>query len=169
MKKLFLLAVLALMTVTTFAQDGKFAVGLNIGYGAASDLKKPSIGIKASYDISEKFTVAPSFNYYFPKKEDIGDGDEFTLNFWDINCDIHWNVLQKENFKLYPLAGLTYLHAKGSAEGEESESEGKFGGNIGVGGQMDITDKWAVSIEMKYQFISDIPQFVPSLSLMYRF
>lgn len=169
MKKLFLLAVLAFMAVTTFAQDGKLAVGLNIGYGTASDLKKPSFGIKALYEISEKFTVAPSFNYYLPKKEDINDDYEYKLNFWDVNCDIHWNVLQKESFKLYPLIGLTYLNVKGSVEGEESESEGKFGANIGVGGQMEIADKWAVSIEMKYQFLSDIPQFVPSLSLMYKF
>ncbi|WP_178796002.1 outer membrane beta-barrel protein [Bacteroidaceae bacterium] len=160
MKKLFLLAVVALISVTSFAQDGKWAAGVNIGYG--SDISKPSIGVKALYDINNSFTVAPSFNYYFQKKD-----EGVKMNYWDLNCDLHWNVVSKENFKFYPLAGITYLHGKASFEGE-SGSDSWFGANIGVGGQFNLSSNWAAAVEAKYQII-DGSQFVPSLSLMYRF
>lgn len=160
MKKLFLLAVVALISVTTFAQDGKWAAGVNIGYG--SDISKPSIGVKALYDINNSFTVAPSFNYYFQKKD-----EGVKMNYWDLNCDLHWNVVSKESFKFYPLAGITYLHRKASIEGI-SGSDSWFGANIGVGGQFNLSSNWAAAVEAKYQII-DGSQFVPSLSLMYRF
>lgn len=171
MKKYFLLAVVALLSVTAFAQDGKWGTGINIGYGSASDLSKPSIGVKALYDITDRFAVAPSFNYYFQKKDDYGYGiGEIKVNYWDINCDLHWNVVSKENFKFYPLAGLTYLHAKAKVSGSgESNSDGKFGANIGVGGQLNFASNWSAALEVKYQIISETAQLVPSLSVMYRF
>ena len=170
MKKLFLLAVVALISVTTFAQDGKWAAGVNIGYGCASDISKPSIGVKALYNISDKLAVAPSFNYYFQNKYKE-EGFELKINCWDVNCDLHWNVVSKENFKFYPLAGLTYLHAKVSGDDDivEGGSDGKFGANVGIRGQFNFGSNWAAAIEAKYQIISDVSQLVPSLSLMYRF
>lgn len=64
------------------------------------------------------------------------------------------------------------LSAEASYEGykeKESESEGKFGINLGFGGQLNLAENWLVSAEVKYQIISDFNQFVPSLSLMYKF
>lgn len=171
MKKNFLLAIMVLISVTAYAQSEKFAVGLNIGYGSASDLNKASIGIKANYDINEMFAIAPSFNYYFQDKENY-DGIETKLNAWDLNCDLHFNVIRKENFKLYPLAGITYLHAKATAsyEGiEASNSDGKVGANLGVGAQFVIASHFVIAPEVKYQIISDLNQFVPSVALMYKF
>ncbi|WP_455666346.1 porin family protein [Phocaeicola sp.] len=169
MKKLFLLAVVALISVTSFAQDGKWAAGLNIGYGTDEYIKKPSIGIKVLYDITDQWTVAPSFDYYFQKKIKE-EGAEIKMNVWDINCDLHWNVLRKENFKLYPFAGITYLHAKATAKGygqTGSNSNGDFGVNIGVGGQVNIASNWAASLEAKYE--SAEGQFIPSLAILYKF
>lgn len=171
MKKNFLLAIMVLISVTAYAQSEKFAVGLNIGYGSASDLNKASIGVKANYDINAMFAIAPSFNYYFHEKENF-DGMEAKFGAWDLNCDLHFNVLRKESFKLYPLAGITYLHAKStfSYEGmEESNSEGRVGANLGVGAQFVIASHFVIAPEVKYQIISDLNQFVPSVALMYKF
>lgn len=52
---------------------------------------------------------------------------------------------------------------------EASESEGKFGLNLGFGGQMNLTENLVASAEVKYQIISDFNQFVLSLSLIYNF
>lgn len=173
MKKVFLVALMAIGSTMAFAQSGKWAAGVNVGYG--SDIKKPAIGFKVSYDISDKFTLAPSFNYYFKKTEDFyeyGVSEEVTSKFWDINCDLHWNVLSADNYRVYPFAGITYLHGKAEATASDygfaEVTDGKVGANVGVGGQLDVVSNLAVGAEVKYQII-DGSQVVPSLSIMYKF
>lgn len=176
MRKLFLLVFMTFISSLAFAQSGKLGIGVNIGYGAASDLKKPSIGIKANYDITKLLTIAPSFNYYFQKKESY-DNIEAKLKVWDLNCDVHFNLLHKENFRLYPLAGISYLHAKATAstsiqdygDFEGSASDGKVGANLGVGAQFKIASHFVIAPEVKYQIISDLNQLVPSVAVMYKF
>jgi len=180
MKKLCLAILMVAISSVAFAQSGKLAAGINIGYG--SEISKPSFGIKAVYDINKAFSVAPSFNYYLKQTDEFSEGSttvEASSKYWDINCDLHWNLLSKENLKIYPLVGITYLHCKidGSVSGEsmsieveDAYSEGEIGANLGVGTQLNIASHWAASLEVKYQIIGDGgSQFVPALSLMYRF
>lgn len=169
MKKFFfVIAMCFIASVATFAQDNKWGVGLNIGYG--TDIAKPFLGVKGHYDLTEAFTVAASFNHYF--KDSMEEmGVEVDLKCWDINADVHWNVIHGEKFKFYPLVGLTYLHAKASAEESGvtvSASDGKFGANVGVGLQFNLGSNWGIGVEAKYQII-DGAQFVPMATIMYRF
>ena len=176
MKKLMFIAFMLIgLGISATAQN--WGLGVNLGYG--NDVSKPSFGIKTLYDINESFAIAPSFNYYLPKTESAsyqGVHAEAKLKCWDINADIHWNCYNSENAKLYPLVGLTYFNAKVSAEasyqgekGKASESEGKFGMNLGFGGQINLSETWIASAEIKYQIIEEFKQFVPSLSLIYKF
>ena len=135
---------MAFISVAGFAQSGSWSVGLNFGYGT---------------DIS--------INYYFKDKYDFGYGDDFTMKWWDINADVHWNAFRGEKYKLYPLAGLTFMQAKASSGGV-SDSDGKFGVNLGIGGSYDFTSHFAVGVELKAQIISGT-QFVPMASFMYKF
>lgn len=164
MKKLVIMALMLIgFGISASAQN--FGFGVNLGYGGK--IEKPSFGVKALYDINESFTLAPSFNYYL--KEEL-EGTE--VNYWDVNLDLHWICYDADMYQLYPLAGLTYIKGKESAsEGgyELSYSEGFFGVNLGFGGQMYLTDNWVVSAEVKYQILEDVNQFVPSLSLIYKF
>lgn len=172
MKKAIVLAVMLIsVSVTAFSQN--FGIGLNLGYG--TEVSKPSIGAKALFDINEAFTIAPSFNYYFADKFELL-GVETKLSCWDLNADVHWNFFNKDKYKLYPLVGLSYFNVKSSAEAgigninmKYSDSEGKFGANIGFGGQMYLTNNLVAIAEIKYQIISDFNQFTPSLSLIYMF
>lgn len=169
MKKLFLLvAMCCIASVATFAQDNKWGIGLNIGYG--SDIAKPFMGVRGQYDVTDAFTVAASFNHYF-KDTTSEMGVDVDLKCWDINADVHWNVIRKETFKFYPLVGLTYLRAKASAEESGitvSASDGRFGVNLGLGVQFDLGTSWAIGVEAKYQII-DGSQIVPLATIMYRF
>lgn len=161
MKKLFMAIAAAFISVASFAQSGSWSVGLNIGYG--TDIQKPFLGGRVMYGINDAFDVAGSFNYYFKDKY----GEDLTMKWWDINADVHWNAFRGEKYKLYPLAGLTYMQAKASYEGI-SDSDGKFGVNLGIGGSYDFTDNFAVGVELKAQIINGT-QFVPMASLMYKF
>ena len=165
MKKLFMAVAMAFISVAGFAQSGSWSVGLNFGYG--TDISKPFLGGRVMYGINDAFDVAGSFNYYFKDKYDFGYGDDFTMKWWDINADVHWNAFRGEKYKLYPLAGLTFMQAKASSGGV-SDSDGKFGVNLGIGGSYDFTSHFAVGVELKAQIISGT-QFVPMASFMYKF
>lgn len=170
MKKLFfsIVALLFVVVSSAFAQEQKWAVGLNVGYG--TDVENPFIGVRGQYGINEAFDVAANFNYYF-KDTYEEDGVDVDYKYWDINADLHWNILRGENFKVYPFVGLTYMRVKASADGGGmtiSASDGKFGANFGVGGAYDISSNFAVGVELKYQVI-DGGQFVPLATIMYKF
>lgn len=170
-KFMVMTAILIGFSVAARAQSEKFGIGLNVGYG--TEVSNPSVGVKALYDINEEFTLAPSFNYYFPKTEDYGSV-ESKLKYWDLNCDLHWNIINKENYLLYPFAGLAYAHANAEASEDYSgievdASEGDLGLNLGFGGQMFLTERLLGTAEIKYQIISGLNQFVPSISLIYKF
>ncbi|MCU6771757.1 Uncharacterised protein [uncultured Bacteroides sp.] len=165
MKKLLMAVAMAFISVAGFAQSGSWSVGLNFGYG--TDISKPFLGGRVMYGINDAFDVAGSFNYYFKDKYDFGYGDDFTMKWWDINADVHWNAFRGEKYKLYPLAGLTFMQAKASSGGV-SDSDGKFGVNLGIGGSYDFTSHFAVGVELKAQIISGT-QFVPMASFMYKF
>ena len=172
-KSFFIFAMLCMSLFTGVAQETKWGVGVNVGYG--TDVSKIFLGVRGHYDITEAFTVAASFNHYFKETVDLDSYDatgvEGSLKCWDINADLHWNVYHNDLLKFYPFVGLTYLNAKGSVEVEEvtiSNSEGNFGANVGVGAQFDFGSNWAASVEAKYQIIEG-GQFVPMASVIDRF
>ena len=148
------------MAFAGFAQTGQWSVGLNFGYG--TEVEKCFLGGTVMYGITDDFDIAGSFNRYF--KESFGGVD---LKYWDLNADVHWNVLKGEQYKLYPLIGLTYLNGKFSG-GDYSDSEGWFGANIGIGGSYDLAENFTAGVELKAQIMENT-QFVPMLKLMYKF
>lgn len=155
MKKFFVTLLVCLMTsAALWAQDSKWGIGLNLGYGTKAS--QAFLGGRVLYDIDDRFDVVGSFNHYFK------DGE---LKSWDINADFHWNVYHNEYFEVYPLAGLTLLHQK---IGVIDYKDSFFGVNIGAGIMFNITDAWKIGVEMKGQIMSD-SQFVPQITAMYRF
>lgn len=155
MKKLFVTMLICLTTsAALWAQDSKWGIGLNLGYG--TEVSQAFLGGRVLYDIDDRFDVVGSFNRYF---KDHG------LKTWDINADFHWNVYHQEYFEVYPLVGLTLLHQKLSAF---DYKDSFFGVNLGAGIMFNITDTWKIGVEMKGQIMSD-SQFVPLVTAMYRF
>ena len=50
-----------------------------------------------------------------------------------------------------------------------SNSKGKFGANLGAGVQYDLSDKFAIGLEVKYQLVSDFNQVVFGIGGTYKF
>lgn len=184
MKKVFLIIAMSLITLAGFAQGdkwndkvGQWNAGIVIGYG--TDISKPSFGIRGVYDIVNAFSVAGSFNYYLKDSEDFDAGyasASADLKWWDINVDGHWNFFRGNNYKIYALVGIGYIHSKlttsesaGEYERDDSVSDGAVAGNFGIGGQYNFTEQWGAAFEAKYQVYSGGGQFVPAVSVMYRF
>ena len=155
MKKLFVTLMMCLLTSTAlWAQDSKWGIGLNLGYGTDVFGGQAFLGGRVLYDIDDRFDVVGSFNRYFKEHEN---------KFWDINADFHWNVYHHRVFEVYPLIGLAYLHHKWPGD-----KDGNFALNVGGGGMVNITDHWKIGVELKGQIMSN-SQFVPLITGMYRF
>lgn len=153
MKKIFVTMMVCLMASTAlWAQEGKWGIGLNLGYGTGTS--QAFLGGRLLYDIDDRFDVVGSFNRYF---KDHG------LKSWDINADFHWNVYRESLFEVYPLVGISIFHQKW-----ESWKDTWFGVNIGAGIMFNINDHWKIGAELKGQIMSD-SQFVPLATAMYRF
>ncbi len=83
MKKLCLVALVAMFSITTMNAQGNFNVGVNAGIptGDVSDLYSFTLGIEANYlfEVSDKFQVGPtvSFVNFFGDSIDFGDFGDF--------------------------------------------------------------------------------------------
>ena len=103
MKKIFMIAVMALVTLTVSAQDKPFAVGINVNYGLNKNYKNLGFGAKFQYEFVENFRAEASGNYFLKK-------DNCTM--WDASINFHYLIPIADNLKIYPLVGATLLGAK---------------------------------------------------------
>lgn len=176
-----------LVTLGASAQKGEKAVGANISYG--SEWKNIGIGAKGQYSFTDNIRGEVSFDYFLKKEG---------MSMWDINANIHYMFNVAEKIKVYPLAGIGYVHfGGGSSYGDyddddygygnysltrasdglglddvdydDSSSNGKIAINIGCGVQYALTEKINLNAELKYQIIDSSNQIVPSIGIAFKF
>ena len=172
MRKLFLTAVIALLSIGAYAQKGQTYLGGQLAY--PTEIESLGIGVKGGYGITDAIRAQATFDYFLKKNN---------VSWWDLNLDVHYLFPLGNNIKVYPLAGLTYL--RGSVDGvtqtvntqdgsvtvgsNESYSDGNLGVNLGGGFQYDLTDKLVLNAEVKFQIIKNTNQGVISAGLAYKF
>lgn len=163
-KKAMFILVAALFACSVNAQEkGDMAAGLNLSYGTKSGFSNFGIGAKFQYNLTDAFRIEPSATYFL-KKDNV--------NMWDINANVHYLFHIGDSFVVYPLAGLTFVGWKVSAEWEgigASVSETKFGANLGAGAQYWLTSSFGLNFEVKYQIVSDIDRPIFSLGAVIKF
>lgn len=186
MKKILMTLCITLITIGAAAQKGEKAVGANISYG--SEWKNIGIGAKGQYNITDNIRGEASFDYFLKKEG---------MTMWDINANIHYLFDVAEKIKVYPLAGIGYVHFGASSDGDydydddynsltraggydglydndyddydDSSSDGKIAINIGGGVQYALTEKISINAEVKYQIIENSNQIVPSIGIAFKF
>ena len=167
MKKLMMMAVALVISVTAFAQAGQMAVGLNGSYGIKKDYNRFGIGAKFQYEMIDNFRAEVSGNYFLPKEDTYS---------WDLNLNFHYTILVGESVKVYPLVGVTYLNhglsgdAKKAVEAVDGKtSDGKVGFNAGAGIEYYVSSNFKINAECKYQYVKDMDWVVPSIGFSYVF
>ena len=145
MKKFLMIAFMALMSTTMFAQQGATWVGANVNYGLDSDYKNLGFGAKVQYEFIDNFRAEASFNYFLKK-------DYCTM--WDVNLNVHYLIHAGDKLTIYPLVGLTLLDTKVEVFGV-SASDSNFGANVGAGIEYPLTDGIKLNVEGKYQIVKD--------------
>ena len=164
MKKFLFLTVFTLLSVESFAQMGEKAIGANVSFG--KEINGFGIGVNGLYNFTNTIQSEAYVDYFFKT-------DETSL--LDAGINLHFLFPIGNKMRIYPLVGLTIstwmfdFDDDEILEDEDSWTESKFGINIGAGYQYDLTDKLFISVEAKYQLISDYDQAVFKVGLAYKF
>lgn len=194
MKRVLFLAVILMAAVSAFAQKGQSAAGINIGVApsleSGMNVTNFEIGAKYQYGITDAIRAEANLNYGFKSK----GMDVFTLS-----ANVHYLFNIGSKLTVYPLIGIGYgrIGASGFSDdyeievpnypnyggyapyndyGQEetsveegSSSVNRFLFNVGVGAEYPITEKFAVGLEVKYQYMKDFNRLPISLGVTYKF
>jgi opacity protein-like surface antigen len=103
MKKVCLVALVAMFSITTMNAQGAFNVGVNAGIptGDVSDFYSFAVGIEANYlfEVSDEFQVGPSVSFvnFFGESLSIGEfeGDVEDASFLPIGAAARYSVSEK--------------------------------------------------------------------------
>ena len=161
MKKLIVMCMLAIISMSAFAQtqQGQSSFGFNIGYGF-NDNGNALLGVDYRYNFTDEVRFAPSLTYFV---KDNG------LSAWAIDMNVHYVFKLSEMFGFYPLAGLDLSFWKVSLGNSASLNKTRLGANIGLGGEVYATDQITVGLEFKYNIIKDFDQPILGVRVGYNF
>lgn len=174
MKKIVLVAVAALVSLSAFAQQGKIAAGVYGSYVTA-DPGLFGVGAKVQYNVLDQIRPEASFTYFL-KKDNIKS--------WSADVNVHY-IFNLGSVNVYPFAGVNYTYVKVDidipnvpAEYLEyldvpavSTSDKKIGANLGCGVEYPISETIAIAAEAKYTInkLYNDGSLVLGLGVTYRF
>lgn len=166
MKKLFMLIVMAAVSLGAVAQTdkGDSSFGFNVGYGF--DSENALLGIDYRYNLIDEVRLAPSLTYFVKNNG---------LSVWAIDMNAHYIVKLSDMFGFYPLAGLSLSFWKfgdlfwDGRHHHGSINRTRFGANIGLGGEVYATNQITVGLEVKYNIIKDFDQAMLGVRVGYNF
>lgn len=172
MKKITLLSFIFLLVsglscVYSQSTQGDFNMGAGFGYGF--DLEEPSLGLNANYAVADNFRVAGDFIYFFIGDVRFNEASIKTTAL-ELNLNLHYLMLNRENFNIYALTGLNYIYFNVSASVQDSQnslSATEAGINLGSGLEMNITPTIKLFSEGKYAF-GDASQFILNGGLRFK-
>lgn len=124
MKKILLVAFIALLGFTVKAQEG----GIGISYG--TEISKIALNLQGNKGLTEKIFVSLNANFFMPEKEEIAS-IEYCSALTTVNLDAQLRL--GSNTQFYPFAGVNYARIGAVAGGTALDSETFFGFNIGAG------------------------------------
>ena len=140
MKKVFFVICMMLMSVATFAQQGKMTIGIHGDYMIDSP-KNFGIGANVGYEVINNVRGVAEFNYFFKK-------DHFS--YWNVEINGEYLFKVGDTFTIYPLVGIDLLGATFSYDGG-SNSESKLGLNLGGGVEYQLMENLALKAEYNYK------------------
>ena len=126
-----------LMSVATFAQQGKMTVGIHGDYMIDSP-KNFGIGANVGYEVINNVRGVAEFNYLFKKDY---------VSYWNVEVNAEYLFKVGDAFTIYPLAGIDLLGI--SVEGGGSDS--KMGLNLGAGVEYQLSSNLALKAEYNYK------------------
>lgn len=167
MKRILLIFVMAATMLMVNAESGEWAFGGQVVYGSKAETA--GIGLHLKHCFTDAFRANLSSNYYFKHSG---------VSAFDVNLEANYLFNLGEKVRVYPLAGvcLGIWHTDGMKASYggvdvsvDSQTDSKFGGNVGAGIDYLLGDHWGLNAEVKYQIISHASQVVFGIGASYRF
>jgi opacity protein-like surface antigen len=145
MKKLMMIAAMMLMSVGAFAQDGKFAIGANIGMGLYGNEYNPfGFGAKFQYEFVEDFRAELAYNYWLSKND---------AGVMDFDLNLQYLIPATDKLFIYPLVGVNLAMTHGDYYKHYNDGqETIFGFQGGAGVEYYLSDNVKVNFDVKYQY-----------------
>ncbi|MBP5799229.1 MAG: porin family protein [Prevotella sp.] len=141
MKKLFFVICMMLMSVATFAQQGKMTIGIHGDYMIDSP-KNFGFGANIGYEVINNVRGVAEFNYFLKKDH---------VSFWNVDVNAEYLFrLGDSGFTIYPLAGIALLGSKVDSD-YGGASDSKLGLNLGAGVEYQISSNLALKAEYNYK------------------
>lgn len=162
MKKVFVLCLMAVLSLGVYAQSrqGQSSIGISGGYGFNTE--NALIGLDYRYSITDAIRINPGIGYYIKN-----DG----LTTWVADLNLHYYIPVASSFGIYPLAGANVLFLKRDAvPGRDSSTNTRLGVNLGLGAEVNLSRNVTLGVEGKYNIIKDeTDQPIVALRLGYTF
>lgn len=145
MKKLMMIAAMMLMSIGAFAQGGKTAVGVNLGWAGYGNGYNPlGVGAKVQYEFVESFRAEVAYNWWGLKDQ---------LGVMDFDLNLQYLIPVGQGLNVYPLVGANLAITHGDTMKELSDGqESIFGFQGGVGIEYYVTGNFKLNADVKYQY-----------------
>jgi opacity protein-like surface antigen len=139
-----------LMSVATFAQQGKMTIGIHGDYKIDSP-KNFGIGANIGHEVIDNVRGVAEFDYYLKKDHVSG---------WEVDVNAEYLFkLADGKFTVYPLVGINLFGQKVEFAGV-SDSDSKLGLNIGGGVEFKLMPSLALKCEYNYKTQYDGASFL---------
>jgi len=164
MKKLFLTMLIALVSMSTMAQDHKWGAGLNLLYG--TKINSIGFGVKGQYYATEAVRVEANAALFMKNDSFKKDDEKVGMKMWDANVVGHYLIpVASDKAFVYPLVGVGLTNWVQSA----FKTSTRFTINAGAGFQFNVAEDFAINVEAKYQIVKDYGQGVFGIGAVYMF
>ncbi len=167
------MALTAIVANTASAQQkGDMAWGVQGAYtsleGYPDNVSFIGLGAKFRYNVTDPLRLEAAFTYFLPKDK---------MSLWDFSVDGQWLFPLSDKITLYPAAGIGMYGVKvdiptidlgefGSYGGGDA-SDTEFGLNIGGGADFRLSEKAAITAQLKYN--TAIERIVLSAGIAFTF
>jgi opacity protein-like surface antigen len=147
MRKIFLVLVLAVISLNTYSQSGDFAVGAKAGY--ITYYKNLLYGLDLSYHLTDPLELAFTGLYNSDvslKNEITNKTNKFAI--YSMNLDARLYLIMQESWATGPVLGGQYLISK--CKTDDLISEKVFGFNMGWHIRANVTDNLKINGGWRY-------------------
>lgn len=140
MKKILVILVCCLMSVTAFAQIKSVEVMVDYRAGIIGPKGDPGIGAGITWELAENFDMVPRFHWYL-------DSNATKFN---AEVDFHYNLTEiSDDFYLYPILGGGMYHYFSD---EHNRMKALINAGAGIG--YPLNENFTAFGEIKYQVIA---------------
>ena len=159
MKKILLIIIFLVSGAMNLSADrGEKSIGGQIMYGSYKS--QLGIGVNYQVEIFNKFRLAPSVDFFVKHK----DWSTVGLNF---NAQYLFEFT--EGLKVYPLVGVNYSFWFNSLKNNTYYMDDRLGCNLGIGAEIDLSQRVALTAELKGLFLKDFSQLIVGMGMQYKF